>query len=435
MILSAGPQTKDLERRVEEFLAEAVHFEFWKAHFKNHNFEFDPNKFNLNGYWESIPFLTKEDFLKIGFEYRLRDAHPDIKKDAYRFILRVTSGTTAQKEPILLIKKIGRSKLYETKARGKVVCLTDNFNFGLSEVLNNIFHNFVNGSAENQPLIISSFKLHPVMESVLDDFGAETIRAYPTAATKFSFVFKNLCLSGKFKRIILGGDFLSDLQLRLLGSNFKNPEIDSYYYSAAETGPIAYSCDSFRERYGENVYHLRRKSLIELVDVDKDGYGEIVVTKARPRSLALIRYRTGDMGRFVSEQCVCGKYGRLFLVGRKNSDFIKCAGVMVMRQTIERTLAPFKDYIAEWAGEVRERAVGQGILGELTLKIKPTRALLEKPGSFLSEMSRAISNKLFLTPTDTLAKLAKDNKFMPLKIELTENIGETQKRLPLRRIL
>jgi phenylacetate-CoA ligase len=60
-------------------------------------------------------------------------------------------------------------------------------------------------------------------------------------------------------------------------------------------------------------YHLREADLLfEVIDPDSgqplpdDEYGEVVFTTLTREAMALIRYRTGDRGRFLSEPCRCG---------------------------------------------------------------------------------------------------------------------------------
>ena len=62
-----------------------------------------------------------------------------------------------------------------------------------------------------------------------------------------------------------------------------------------------------------NGYHMREADLyFEIVNTEnqetvKDGeYGEIVFTTLTRKGMPLIRYRTGDMGRFIDKPCICG---------------------------------------------------------------------------------------------------------------------------------
>ncbi|HOU24348.1 MAG TPA: AMP-binding protein [Anaerolineae bacterium] len=60
-------------------------------------------------------------------------------------------------------------------------------------------------------------------------------------------------------------------------------------------------------------YHLREADLyVEVVDpatgreVPEGEYGEVVFTTLTRRGMPLIRYRTGDLSRFIPERCACG---------------------------------------------------------------------------------------------------------------------------------
>jgi phenylacetate-coenzyme A ligase PaaK-like adenylate-forming protein len=60
-------------------------------------------------------------------------------------------------------------------------------------------------------------------------------------------------------------------------------------------------------------YHLREADLyLEVIDpihgrtVPEGEYGEVVFTTLTRRGMPLIRYRTGDISRFIPEDCPCG---------------------------------------------------------------------------------------------------------------------------------
>ncbi|MBI2839217.1 MAG: phenylacetate--CoA ligase family protein [Acidobacteria bacterium] len=81
-----------------------------------------------------------------------------------------------------------------------------------------------------------------------------------------------------------------------LEASFGCPVID--YYSSTETGPIAYACPD-----GRGMCILPHDIYVEIVDaegfpVTEGERGEIAVTGGRNPYLPLLRYRTGDFGRF-----------------------------------------------------------------------------------------------------------------------------------------
>src|SRR6476620_11225183 len=82
----------------EELQALRIHFakslnaiqklQFWKTHFSNHNFYFDPKKFSWE-YWQTIPFSTLEDISEIGLNTLLFDIEGIIKKVIYKYSLYI----------------------------------------------------------------------------------------------------------------------------------------------------------------------------------------------------------------------------------------------------------------------------------------------------------------------------------------------------------
>jgi phenylacetate-CoA ligase len=76
------------------------------------------------------------------------------------------------------------------------------------------------------------------------------------------------------------------------------------YYGTTETGPIAWEC---LENPGR--FHV----LLPDVFVE-ESEGELLLTRLRRSVLPLLRYRTGDAGRLVSDHCACGYHG-LSIVG------------------------------------------------------------------------------------------------------------------------
>ena len=69
-------------------------------------------------------------------------------------------------------------------------------------------------------------------------------------------------------------------------------------------------------------YHMRGCDLLmEIDNPDANGYGELIITTLGRQAMPLVRYRTGDISRFLKEPCACGsKLYRLDNIrGRRNS--------------------------------------------------------------------------------------------------------------------
>jgi phenylacetate-CoA ligase len=93
------------------------------------------------------------------------------------------------------------------------------------------------------------------------------------------------------------------------------------YYSASESGPIAWECLEHSGRF----HVLLPDVWVESVD------GELVITRLRPSLVPLLRYRMGDAGRVDFDACKCGYRGWTIeaFSGRRACDFIRPDGQKV----------------------------------------------------------------------------------------------------------
>lgn len=106
--------------------------------------------------------------------------------------------------------------------------------------------------------------------------------------------------------ILLSAEYVADADMKLLKNEFGCKVYEHYGMTEMGLG-CAVSCG-----YGEG-YHIRESDLyIKITDPETgektpDGQeGEIVFTTLTREGMPFIRYRTGDISRFITEQCGCG---------------------------------------------------------------------------------------------------------------------------------
>lgn len=106
-------------------------------------------------------------------------------------------------------------------------------------------------------------------------------------------------------RILLSTDYVPDTIIRELSSD----KCKVYtHYGMTEMGlGGGVECEAL------NGCHMREADMyFEIIDIETgknlpDGeYGEIVFTTLTRKGMPLIRYRTGDIGRFMDKPCICG---------------------------------------------------------------------------------------------------------------------------------
>ena len=72
-------------------------------------------------------------------------------------------------------------------------------------------------------------------------------------------------------------------------------------YGLRETWTIAYECPHGHLRLLSDLYH------IELHDVDKDGFGEVILSTNVNRYMPFLKYQTGDIAKIRKDySCNCG---------------------------------------------------------------------------------------------------------------------------------
>jgi len=114
--------------------------------------------------------------------------------------------------------------------------------------------------------------------------------------------------------IISTGEMLFDYQRRKIEQFFKCRIVNEY--GSTENGLIGFEC-----QYGN--MHIMPTVYVEIINRDKNGIGDIVITELNSRSIPFIRYRIGDRGKFTNSSCLCGRpYKLLSLCEGRIDDYI-----------------------------------------------------------------------------------------------------------------
>jgi phenylacetate-CoA ligase len=197
--------------------------------------------------------------------------------------------------------------------------------------------------------------------SRLADFRYNIIAADPTWLVSLSEIAEK---EGTFpvKFIIAAGDRMTDVYRQYVESVWKAPVILGYGSTEAGGG-VGMEC---RVRQG---YHLDEYNFFfEILNPDREGYGELVVTTLARRTMPLIRYRVRDVTRFINEPCPCGvKLRRISRIrGRRDEMVVMGAGNM-HPEIFERILHDVKGLSENWQVAVRQE--GRGDILEFRLEL------------------------------------------------------------------
>ena len=218
---------------------------------------------------------------------------------------------------------------------------------------------------------------------------------------------------GPLKLLVGGGEGITP-RMRAELEAFWGALLCMTYASTEAATILGFECTQ-RSGYHVNEFDF----CVEIADADSEGYGEIVLTTVNRRVMPLIRYRTGDVARWLLEPCPCGlPFRRLSPLRGRLDEQVSCAwgnlhpdffepllqGVPGLGHDwqialYERDLTPVVQFRLELEGDgaARERAV-QAVLGALQ------RA---RPEAWLAYCQRLIDLELVFFPPGTLRSARK----------------------------
>jgi phenylacetate-CoA ligase len=123
------------------------------------------------------------------------------------------------------------------------------------------------------------------------------------------------------------------------------------YGSTEAATTLGFEC-THRDGYHVNEFDFH----VEVDAPDTDGYGELVITTVHRRIMPLLRYRTGDVARWVPGPCPCGlPFRRLSTLRGRLDEQIACAWGNVHPQFFERLLRAVRGLGADWQVALYER--------------------------------------------------------------------------------
>ncbi|MDH6342234.1 phenylacetate-coenzyme A ligase PaaK-like adenylate-forming protein [Parabacteroides sp. PFB2-12] len=146
---------------------------------------------------------------------------------------------------------------------------------------------------------------------------------------------------GGVKKLYYGGEFMTPADKEMLKKTFGVEIISSVSYGSNDVGPIGYTCE-----YCEGgIHHLATGIMdMEILRMDSDEpvekgeTGRIILSPKFREGHDVSRYEIGDLGRWIEDDCPCGRknprfelqgrYGDIFRVGGCFLNYMKLSGII-----------------------------------------------------------------------------------------------------------
>ena len=170
------------------------------------------------------------------------------------------------------------------------------------------------------------------------------------------------------KLLVGGGEGITP-RLRAELERFWGAPVCMTYASTEAATVLGFEC-SARDGYHVNEFDF----VVEIDRPDAEGYGEIVFTTVNRSVMPLVRYRTGDIARWLPGACRCGlPFRRLSAIRGRVDEQVSCAWGNVHPQFFAELLADVAGVGADWQIAVRERDLSPVVQFRLELDAGASR--------------------------------------------------------------
>lgn len=236
------------------------------------------------------------------------------------------------------------------------------------------------------------------MESILkflSEFRVTAIIGLPTFLTKLAEAVEVSSPRAKIplRYIFYGGEYVGPELTAYFRKVFPDVMVRSGGYATVDAGAIGYQC-----RHCEgSVHHLfEDEQFLEIVDPDtglpvKEGeVGEVVTTVLNKRHMPILRFRLGDLGRFINRPCPCGRKDMLFEILGRCDDRIHIGGAHVFVNDLQKAIQEVPELSLNFQAELSRR--GHRDFMKLKVEVRDPASMAEAP-RLAAELGRMMHDK------------------------------------------
>lgn len=147
------------------------------------------------------------------------------------------------------------------------------------------------------------------------------------------------------KLIIGGAEAMPEAARPWMEKVWQGAKVRMVYATVESAGIIGF------EPFSEcGSYHIDEENfLTEIIDPDKEGYGELAFTTLGRRTMPLIRYRNRDITKFVEEPCACGlPFKRLAKMRGRADELVVASGGNLYPLMFEDILKDVSGITSDW---------------------------------------------------------------------------------------
>lgn len=184
----------------------------------------------------------------------------------------------------------------------------------------------------------------------LAEYRFNVLVSDPFWLARLTEIARELGRPGRMKLLMGGGEGITE-QARAELERFWEAPVRMTYASTEAATVLGFECI---EATGYHVNEL--DFFVEIAEPDGEGYGEVVITTVSREVMPFIRYRTGDVARWLPGPCRCGlSMPRISPLRGRLDEQVSCAWGNVHPDFFTPVLAPIAGSIGDWQVALRER--------------------------------------------------------------------------------
>lgn len=214
------------------------------------------------------------------------------------------------------------------------------------------------------------------------------------------------------KLLVGGGEGITP-RLRAELERFWGAPVCMTYASTEAATVLGFEC-SARDGYHVNEFDF----VVEIDRPDADGYGEVVFTTVNRAVMPLVRYRTGDVARWLPGACRCGlPFRRLSPIRGRIDEQVACAWGNVHPEFFAALLADVGGVGPDWQVAIRERDLSPVVQFRLELEPGASREAITdrimttlqrtQPDAWTTYCQRLMGVELSFLPPGTVRRQRK----------------------------
>jgi phenylacetate-CoA ligase len=239
--------------------------------------------------------------------------------------------------------------------------------------------------------------------SLLEDLGAHGLACTPSFALLLAERAEGRDINLRYG--IFGAEPWSESMRAKLESAWGIDACDIYGLSEVMGPGVAAEC-----REGKGALHVFDDHFLpEIVDPESgsptDGLGELVLTTLTKQALPVLRYRTGDVTRFVEGVCECGRtHRRIARFSGRVDDMLIVRGVNVFPSEIEEVVLAHPGVAGQYAIVLDRRMAMTNLEVRAELRVAGDIEPIERDLARALEERLRLRTEVYVLPPGTLPR-------------------------------